>query len=59
VTVCEFPVFAASRGNPTGGCRAEATHAAPLGHTGRWLPLCPEHRAHRVDAIPLEQVPDP
>jgi hypothetical protein len=59
VSDCQYPVWQASRENPGGDCREPATHAAPLGDTGRYLSLCPQHCAHRVDAIPLDQVPDP
>lgn len=56
---CQYPTVEPVKDNPGGDCRQPATHAAPLGGTGRWLRLCPQHRAHRVDAVPLDQVPDP
>jgi hypothetical protein len=58
VTTCDYPRFAPSRNNPTGGCGRVATMAAPLGDTGRWLPLCGKCAQHRVDAVPLDQIPE-
>lgn len=55
---CQYPTVEPWKDNPAGDCRQPATHAAPLGATGRWLRLCPQHCAHRVDAIPLDQVPE-
>jgi hypothetical protein len=56
---CQYPTVEPWQGNPGGDCRQPATHAAPLGDTGRWLRLCAQHYPHRVDAVPLDQLPDP
>jgi hypothetical protein len=55
---CEYPRYEPSKANPSGGHGAPAVMAAPLGDTGRWLPLCAECAAHRADAVPLASVPD-
>lgn len=55
---CEYPTYSPTKANPGGNCGKPPTHAAPLGQTGRYLSLCPQDRAHRVDAIPIEQVPE-
>lgn len=57
---CQYPTVEPSVTNPGGDCQATpVTHAAPLGDTGRWLPLCARHAAHRIDAVPADQVPEP
>ena len=57
--LCQYPAVEPSKTNPAGDCLATAVRAAPLGETGRWLRLCPSHAEHRVDSIPLEEVPEP
>lgn len=60
MTACDYPKYEPSRERPSGGCGQPATHAAPLGDTGRWLPLCGGCAGYRhLDAIPLSEVPDP
>jgi hypothetical protein len=56
---CQYPAWQPSRENPAGDCRQPPTHAAPLGATGGYLSLCPQHCAHRVDAVPIEQIEEP
>lgn len=56
---CEYPTVEPTRDNPGGDCQQPPTHAAPLGRTGRYLALCPQHRAHRVDSRPIGEVEDP
>lgn len=56
MTACDYPKYAPTRANPSGGCGQPATMAAPLGQTGRHLPLCDGCARHRVDAVPLAQV---
>jgi hypothetical protein len=58
VTGCRAPKWEPSRANPGGDCGEPATRAAPLGTTGRWLPLCAEHAARHARTVPLSQVPE-
>jgi hypothetical protein len=55
---CGYPMWQPTKTRPDGGCGAPATHAAPLGQTGRWLPLCGQHREDRVEAVPVSEVPE-
>lgn len=60
MTACDYPRWSPSKSNPSGGCGVKpATHAAPLGDTGRWLPLCSGCAQHRLDAVPIAEVPEP
>jgi hypothetical protein len=54
---CQYPVWQPTP-RRSSDCHAPASMAAPLGATGRWLALCPDHAPHRVDAVPLSQVPE-
>lgn len=56
---CTYPKWEPRRDNPGGDCREPATRAAPLGRTGGYLALCGPCSEHRVDSIPIEEVPEP
>jgi hypothetical protein len=57
---CQYPRWQPSKENPAGDCFiTPATHAAPLGQTGRFIALCVGCSAHRPDAVPIDQVEEP
>lgn len=57
---CEYPRWEPSKEHPSSDCGIiPPVMAAPLGESGRWIALCAVHAPHRLDAIPIGQVPEP